>query len=283
MPRGRFVGREVSTSERLANCSGPNPDKSRLLWTWSVPWSDRDGRLPGSAAVLRGLIVPMLGWSLAETEAAIVDLEGVGLVRRYEDGEGRRVMQLWNFDAHQKGMNYAREAASKYGDGPEESGYVRTKSGVVRPKYKGKSKSKPKYKGKKDQAADAATARVWAAFSAKRAGRYPKGNGLLLSKDRESSIKARLKDYGEERVMAALAKFFDPSLFWAKGDHAKRPELLFRSVDQFEKIEAASPSKAPGIGRGYVQHGGQEGIAMLPELNRKTAELKRSLAKETGT
>ena len=129
----------------------------------------------------------------------------------------------------------------------------------------------------------AAVRRIWDSFVARREERYPNGRSVTLSDARESSIKARLKDYGEERVMAALAKFFDPSLFWAAGDHAKRPELLFRSVDQFEKIEAASPSKAPGIGRGYVQHGGQEGIAMLPELNRRTAELKRSLAKDTGT
>jgi len=130
----------------------------------------------------------------------------------------------------------------------------------------------------------AAVRRIWDSFVARREERYPNGRSVTLSDARESSIKARLKDYGEERVMAALAKFFDPSLFWAAGDHAKRPELLFRSVDQFEKIEAASPSKAaPRIGRGYVQHGGQEGIAMLPELNRRTAELKRSLAKDTGT
>jgi len=159
VPRGRFLGREVSTSERLASCSGPSPDKSRLLWTWSMPWADRDGRLPGSVAVLRALVVPMLDWSLDDTEAAIADLESVGLVLRYQDEAGRKVLELWNFAAHQQGMKYDREAPSKYGPNPDGSGEVRTKSEVVRPKYKSKSKFKSKSKSKSRGAPAAPTKR----------------------------------------------------------------------------------------------------------------------------
>ncbi len=88
---------------------------------------------------------------------------------------------------------------------------------------------------------DLAVSRVWNRFQLLRSGRYPASRGLAISKARTSMIRARLRDYDEARVMQALEKFFDPNFFWANADHAKRPELLFRSVDQFEKIEAAKP------------------------------------------
>ena len=149
------MGRDISTSERLAGVS----DQARLLWTWAIPWTDRDGRLPGSTAVIKAQLVPMLPWSIDAVETAIEQLEQAGLVHRYVDGEGRKVLELWNFAAHQQGMKYDREAPSKYGPNPDGSGEVRTKSEVVRPKYKSKSKFKSKSKSKSRGAPAAPTKR----------------------------------------------------------------------------------------------------------------------------
>lgn len=81
--------------------------------------------------------------------------------------------------------------------------------------------------------------KVWDAFNDARKRRYPDGRTTKLNDTRRAHVKARLNDVGLDRVLAAVAKFHDPQFFWAIGNHAKQPTLLFRSLDQFEKVESA--------------------------------------------
>lgn len=81
---------------------------------------------------------------------------------------------------------------------------------------------------------------VWGLFNAARLRRYPDSRRTKLNATRRGHIKQRLGDVGQERIMSAIDKYFDQRYYWAKGDEAKRPELLFRSLDQFEKVENAS-------------------------------------------
>jgi len=291
VPRGRFLGREVSTSERLASCSGPSPDKSRLLWTWCVPWSDRDGRLSGSPAVLRGLIVPMLGWSLEDVESAIVDLEGVGLVRRYTDDSGKLVLELWNFAGHQQGMKYQRETASKFGAGPEWSGVGPDNSGVVRPKSKPKGKSKPKPKDKnKGVCADPSVVAVWASYVAawERHNAGKGGPTPTLSPERLRAITARLREGHSVADLSTIpARLFASA--WHLGQNDRETAYLgaehaFGKAERVErwlsKPAGRQSDGTGGLGRNYVQHGGAAGVAMMDEITRKAEAMK---ARRDGT
>ena len=122
MPRGRFLSRDVSTSERLANLRS---DFARLLWTWCIPHADREGRLPGSSRVLRAAVVPMLDVSNEDVSEATADLVRCRLAVLY-DSNGTKALQILKFADHQTGMRPDREAPSKYGPPPD---LLRTDSG----------------------------------------------------------------------------------------------------------------------------------------------------------
>ena len=122
MPRGRFLSRDVSTSERLANLRS---DFARLLWTWCIPHADREGRLPGSSRVLRAAVVPMLDVSNEDVSEATADLVRCRLAVLY-DSNGTKALQILKFADHQTGMRPDREAPSKYGPPPD---LLRTNSG----------------------------------------------------------------------------------------------------------------------------------------------------------
>lgn len=96
---------------------------------------------------------------------------------------------------------------------------------------------------------NAQIARLWTYFGAKRKQRYPKSRTLEISSGRESNVRARIKNFGVERIKAAIDKFFDRRYFWGSCDAAKNPELLFKSVAQFEKVENASTYTEPDKGR----------------------------------
>jgi len=126
MARGRFLSKDVSTSEKLADLPD---DFHRLLWSWCVPHTDRDGRLPGSARALRAIVVPLTDRSLDEVESTIVDLCQAKLMLRYQDpNRDGLVLLMLRHEEHQVGMRYDREAPSKYGPPPDN---IRTNAGPV--------------------------------------------------------------------------------------------------------------------------------------------------------
>ncbi|MEE9395234.1 MAG: hypothetical protein V3W41_22305 [Planctomycetota bacterium] len=121
-------------------------------------------------------------------------------------------------------------------------------------------------------------ASVWEAFEVARKQRYPESRKLTPSGARMGNIRARLKDFGQERVMAAMAKFFDSRFHWASCDDAKNPELLFRSVSQFEKVENASPWNGSGPARvsPLVQHSGKTRAELRAEGDRVRRERREA-------
>ena len=133
------------------------------------------------------------------------------------------------------------------------------------------------------RAADIAT--VWASYIAAWTNHHPgKGPKPRLTTTRRSAISARLTDgHSVEALCSIPAKLFASAHHLGQNDRETAYLGSEYAFGKAERVERWLTKAAPRIGRGYVQHGGQEGIAMLPELNRRTAELKRSLAKETGT
>ena len=215
------------------------------VWTRMGSWSSR---------YCTGGVVPHVkALAIAGAMAPLTALLKAGLLEREDKDEADWVFHDWE-DA-----NPTAEEARAYTENKKKAGRLgaqkRWKNGPS-PKAdtkapaiagamggvmaKGTGTGTGTGKGNKKEVPDD-VAPIWEAFETARRKRYPTGRSLSPSRERMSMIRARLKDNGEERVMAAMQKFFDPRYHWAGCDDAKNPELLFRSVGQFEKVENASP------------------------------------------
>lgn len=112
----RLIGREIATSLRLNELS----ERAELAYLKAMPFTCRDGRLPGEARKLRGLCYPMRDWTVADVEGLIRELTEAGLWFPYEDSEGRNVIEVLRFHDHQPGVKpgtarYKGERASPFG------------------------------------------------------------------------------------------------------------------------------------------------------------------------
>lgn len=121
MAHSRLISRDLSTSDRFWN--GGVSDLARILYCLSLAFSDREGRLPGSAGKLRTLILPRRMLSDEHTASLRDELVGAGLWTHYTDAKGREVVQIVRFFDYQPGYRpgskrYVEEAASKYGPPP---------------------------------------------------------------------------------------------------------------------------------------------------------------------
>lgn len=110
MPDGRFVNKSISVNERLGLVS----PLAAILFTWCIPHLDRDGRMAGGIAQIRGAALPLRA---DITDDMIPDLirELGGLVRWYEV-DGKKVLEFPGFLDEQRGGKswYNREAQSRF-------------------------------------------------------------------------------------------------------------------------------------------------------------------------
>lgn len=123
MARGRFLSDSVAKDKRLNDL----PLDAAFVYVMAIPHLDRDGIIDGDASVLWGTVCPRRRELLDQMDRIIVDWVAAGLVVRYATDEGDA---LWfpGFIKNQQGMNYGREAASRFNPPP---GYVRTDIGLV--------------------------------------------------------------------------------------------------------------------------------------------------------
>lgn len=110
-----MISKVISISEKVNML----PDIfDMLLFTWIIPHTDDFGRLAGSAAKVKALVVPMLDKSLREVNESIQRLNDQGLILWYE-AEGEKVIQIINFEKHQQGLH--KRTRSKFPDPPNDS------------------------------------------------------------------------------------------------------------------------------------------------------------------
>ncbi|WP_339815955.1 DnaD domain protein [Paenibacillus sp. FSL R5-0928] len=74
-----------------------------LLFTWMIPHADDYGRLPGSPAKIKALVVPMLDRSLLQVKQSLERLEEQKLILWYEAG-GDKLIQIIDNEKHQQGL-----------------------------------------------------------------------------------------------------------------------------------------------------------------------------------
>ncbi|WP_051058740.1 DnaD domain-containing protein [Paenibacillus shenyangensis] len=106
MAEKRMLSKVISVSEKVNML----PDIfSMLLFTWMIPHADDYGRLPGSPAKVKALVVPMLDKSLRDVEQAIRQLEEQGVIVWYET-DGDKVIEIVNFAQHQEGLKSKKKS-----------------------------------------------------------------------------------------------------------------------------------------------------------------------------
>jgi DnaD/phage-associated family protein len=113
MAERRMVSKVISISEKVNSLSL----FGRLLYTWMIPHADDFGRLPGSPAKVRALVVPMADETVKDVEQALADMHERGLIIWYEV-DGERFIQITNFEKHQQGLH--KRTKSKFPEPPDE-------------------------------------------------------------------------------------------------------------------------------------------------------------------
>lgn len=119
MAEKRMISKVISISEKVNML----PDIfDMLLFTWIIPHTDDFGRLAGSPAKVKALVVPMLDKSIKEVGDSIQRLHDQGLIHWYEV-DGEKVIQVTNFEKHQQGLH--KRTRSKFPDPPDKSNEIR--------------------------------------------------------------------------------------------------------------------------------------------------------------
>ena len=116
MARGRFISNETITDREMNELSS---DTCRLAFVYLITITDCEGRVIGEPDFLTSLLFPRRREITPKiVEGFIVEWINAGFVVWYINGNGDKVLQLINFDKHQKGLRKNREAPTQF-DGPE--------------------------------------------------------------------------------------------------------------------------------------------------------------------
>ncbi|WP_436663584.1 hypothetical protein ACOALA_13680 [Alicyclobacillus acidoterrestris] len=100
MANRRMISKSISVSEQVNNMS----TFASLLFTWMIAHADDFGRMPGSPAKVKALVMPMRPESVHEVEAAIREMAEQGLIIWYEVS-GVRYIQFSTWERHQTGLH----------------------------------------------------------------------------------------------------------------------------------------------------------------------------------
>lgn len=111
-----MINKSISVSEQV---NGLPSIFDKLLFTWMIPHTDDFGRMSGSPAKVKALVVPMLdGVKLKDVEQALHNMHSAELIIWYEV-EGEKYVQFPNFEVHQTGLH--KRTKSRFPDFPGSS------------------------------------------------------------------------------------------------------------------------------------------------------------------
>jgi DnaD/phage-associated family protein len=116
MANRRMISKSISISEQVNSMS----EFAQLLFTWMIPHTDDWGILPGSAKVLKALVMPMSDRTEIDFDDAIQEINKNDLIWLYEV-EGKRYIQFRKFEQHQEGLH--KRTSCKF---PTYSNYLKT-------------------------------------------------------------------------------------------------------------------------------------------------------------
>src|SRR3989338_4536921 len=58
---------------------------AKVLFTWMIAHGDDEGRLKGDIDTVRGLVVPLMGWSVKKVHSYVLELQKQGLIYRWQE------------------------------------------------------------------------------------------------------------------------------------------------------------------------------------------------------
>lgn len=103
-----MISSSISTSIKLSKVS----DFSALLFTWLITHCDDYGHMDGSPEIVRAIVIPLRKRTVKEVELALIELESVGLIKRYKiENKEDIYLEIVNWEDYQSmGPNYTRRA-----------------------------------------------------------------------------------------------------------------------------------------------------------------------------
>jgi len=111
MARGRIITNKISRNKQVNDLSD---DTCRLLFTWMITFTDRDGRMFGDPAVVRNMIFARrTDITVEQVESYLQEMVNAGLIIWYEAG-GDKFIWFPGFDNNQPGLRRDREPESEF-------------------------------------------------------------------------------------------------------------------------------------------------------------------------
>ena len=97
MAKGRMIAKEIAIDKNVNELS----DKSALLYTWIIPFLDKEGRFYALPEQIKGHIVPYRKtFSLKVIEDCLAEMVSCNLIRVY--GENKEYLVCKGFLTHNK-------------------------------------------------------------------------------------------------------------------------------------------------------------------------------------
>jgi len=123
MPKGRMLNRKISLDQEVAKLS----KEANILYTWTIPHLDCQGKIHANPDILKGVVCPYLKYMTPKMiEKCLFELNDTPLVIVY--GNGCKYVKFLGFDKNQD-IREDREAPSEIPDPtPEE---LQSKSSVT--------------------------------------------------------------------------------------------------------------------------------------------------------
>ncbi len=105
MPKGRMLNKSISRSVKVATLS----EHAAIIFSWSIPHLDSQGRMYADAVSVKGIVVPYLNYMTLEViDNCIKEIATSGLITIYGDG---KYIQFIGFPDNQR-IDHAKEAVS---------------------------------------------------------------------------------------------------------------------------------------------------------------------------
>lgn len=112
MAEKRMLWKNVSRSKKLSQISW----QAKVLWTWAIPWFDRDGFIEADPDFLKDMVLPKENLSENDIFCHLVEIYRIGLWIPYKNKEK---IKIYAFDPEFKNyqkIQYNREAKSDIKD-----------------------------------------------------------------------------------------------------------------------------------------------------------------------
>lgn len=100
MPRGRIVSKSISRSEKVSQLSLAG----KLLYTWIIPHTDREGRLEADVWKIKDIVPFVKEITPKNIPSLLSQMDKVGLIQYYGDGNNKylQVNEFEKFNTHPK-------------------------------------------------------------------------------------------------------------------------------------------------------------------------------------